>query len=885
MPTLITRIRQMNCPRLSTVFVFIVCTVFSLLASCDMFADVDQPPVNSSKVPGAETITSTSEDGSVITVTKDKDSGEILSRALAVNSSVEVIKSKAYMNEGLTHVSISDSVVSIEKDAFACNILESVSIPPSVKSISEGAFRNNRLTSVEIRGENVSIGKGAFTRNSDLKEISINQKVLNRGDISLAFDDIDEIRFKDPNSEKSIKPIGRKFEEVRWSDGTVVKTVKDSFGKVIRKTLTVPLKYTVIREGLYKDEGLTHVKIHPGVTRIEDYAFAGNRLSEVIIPEGAVFVGPNAFGSNAPLRRIILSQDIRNRTQFNGLPRGVAVIFENHDGAVISKNAYIEKLIQGDGSILEIHHTTDGNVEAKILKVSPKVTHIAENAYSNRKLTGVVISPSVVSIGESAFSGNKLKKLIIPKSVKRIEKYAFSNNALESVDTSESMVEFIGEKAFHANKLTSIHIPASLKTIEQLAFFGNDNVASVDIPDTLDSLGVNAFSAREFILSPELLAKPGIRESITIFTGLGKAVKNRDGEKMKWDGGVLITDSSGKTRVYFPPSPPRTSIETGEFKGKSIDLVTIPDDVTVIKAWAFAINNLIEVIIPKKVTRIEEYAFSGNRSLERVSIPEGVTEIQQYAFADHDLKSLVIPSTVKSIGNNAFEGDVISFFDGEESDEKSLVGERRGLGRLTMRNGVESIGDKAFIFNKLEEAVIPPSVTSIGVGAFKHGKLRSLIFKEGGDRVNMIDRIGKQAFWDNALESLDIPPFVRTIGELAFAKNKLKKIVIGESVESIEGFAFADNPGLSSVELQRGLRSIGDGAFSGTNLSSITIPETVESIGYDAFPNSLKTVVIGKDLLDDSEDTFAPTYKKVKYYSDKVGGNEITPSWASSYSD
>ena len=879
MPTLITGIRRMNCPRISTVFVFIVGTAFLLLTSCDTFADVDQPPVNSSKVPSVETITS--EDGSVITVTKDNDSGEILSKVLAVNSSVEVIESKAYMHKGLTHVSISDSVVSIEKDAFARNILKSVSIPPSVKSISEGAFRSNRLTSVKILGKNVSIGKDAFTRNSDLKDISINQEVLNRGDIPLAFDDIDEIHFKDPNSEKSIKPIGRNLEEVEWSDGTVVKTVKDSFGNVIQKTLTVSPKHTVIHKGLYRNEGLTHVKIHPGITRIEDYAFAGNELSEVIIPEGAVFVGPNAFSSNAPLRKIILSQDIRNRTQFNGLPHGVAVIFENHDGAEISKNAYIEKVIQGDRSIIEIHHTTDGNVEARILKVSPKVTRIAKNAYSNRKLTGVVISPSVVSIGESAFSGNKLKKLTIPKSVKRIEKYAFSNNILESVDTSESLVEFIGEKAFWLNKLTSIHIPASLKTIEEFAFFGNDGLVSVDIPDTLDSLGVNAFSAQEFILSPRLFVKPGIRESITIFRGLGKAVKNRDGEKMKWDGGVLITDSLNKTRVYFPPSPPRTSIETGEFENKFIDMVTIPNEVRVIKARAFAMNNLREVNIPKKVTRIEEYAFSGNRSLERVIIPEGVTEIQQYAFAYHNLESLVIPSTVKLIGNNAFEGDIISFFDGDESDEKSRVDKRRGLGRLTISNGVESIGDGAFIFNKLESAVIPPSVTSIGVGAFKHGKLSSLKFEKGSKRVNMIDRIGKQAFWDNALESLEIPPFVRTIGELAFAQNKLKSIVIGESVESIKDGAFSDNPSLSSVELHEGLVSIGMGAFFNTNLSSITIPDTVESIELNAFLiDSLKNVVIGKKLLDDSEDAFPPTHRKVKYYSDKVGGNEITPSWA-----
>lgn len=743
MPTLITGIRRMNCPRLSTVFVFIVCTVFSLLASCDTFADVDQPPVNSSKVPAVETITS--EDGSVITVTIDKDSGEILSKALAVNSSVGVIKSKAYMNKGLTHVSISDSVESIEKDAFARNILESVSIPPSVKSISEGAFRNNRLTSVEIRGENVSIGEGAFTSNSDLKDISINQEVLNRGDIPLAFDDIDEIHFKDPNSEKSIKPTGIEVEKSTLPDGSVVKTVKDSFGDVRQKSLTVSSELTVIPEGAYKDMGLTHVKMHPGITRIEDYAFADNRLSRVLIPEKTVFVGSNAF-MKVPLKKIILSQDIRNRTYFNGLLRNV--IFESHDGAEISRHKYIEEIAQADGSILEIHRDPNhpaaglgGNVQARILKVSPEVTHVAEGTYSRKNLTGVVISPSVISIGENAFSHNRLKELIIPKSVKRIEKDAFSNNALESVDTSESMVEFIGEQAFYANKLTSIRIPASLKTMEKHVFSDNP--------------------------------------------------------------------------------------------------------------------------------------------LKRVRISEGVTEIPEYAFAWHALESLTIPRTVKSVGNNAFRGTVVSYVEKDEGGEKSLVDKRSGLGSIIISNGVESIGNEAFIFNKLTRVVIPPSVTSIGVGAFKHGKLRSLEF-DARDENNpiKIDRIGKQAFWDNALDSLTIPPFVRTIGEFAFARNKLKKIVIGEQVESIEGFAFADNPGLSSVELQRGLRSIGDGAFSGTSLSSITIPETVESIGYAAFPKSLKTVVIEEELLHKAGSEHAFPYAGVKYYSDEVGGTEIAPRWA-----
>ena len=752
----ITVIRRITFPRLSNLFVFIVCTAFSLLASCDMFADVDRPPVNSSKAPVTQTVTTA--DGSVITLTKDGD--KILSRVLAVSSSVKVIESEAYMGQGLTKVSIHDSVESIEKNAFARNHLESVFIPPSVKSISEGAFRNNKLTSIKILGETVSIGTDAFSDNSDLKDVSINQEVLDKRNSLFAFDNFYEIHFKDPNSEEPIKPSGMKVENSALSDGSVVDTVKSSFGDVIQKSLTVSSKLTVIPEGAYRGMGLTHVKMHPGITRIEDYAFADNRLSRVTIPEKTVFVGSNAF-SKVPLKKIILSQDIRNRTDFNGLIlhfsyfngklRRVPVIFENHDGDEISRHIYIEEIPQKDGSILEIHRDPNnpvlglgGNVQARILKVSPEAAHIAENAYSRKNLTGVIISSSVVSIGENAFSHNRLKELIIPKSVKRIEKDAFSNNALESVDTSRSMVEFIGEQAFFANKLTSIHIPASLKAMEKHAFSSNP--------------------------------------------------------------------------------------------------------------------------------------------LKRVSISEGVTEIPEWAFARHSLESLVIPPTVKSVGNNAFRGRPGSYF--EDKGEESLVDKRSGLGSIIISNGVESIGNEAFIFNKLARVVIPPSVTSIGVGAFKHGKLRSLEFNARSEENPIkIDRIGKHAFWDNALESLEIPPFVRTIGEFAFAHNKLKKIVIGEQVESIEDFAFAYNPNLSSVELHHGLTSIGKWAFSGTSLSSIIIPETVESIGTGAFPDSLKTVVIEQELLDNDSSEHAFPHTGVKYYSDKVGGTEIVPIWADSISD
>ena len=62
-------------------------------------------------------------------------------------------------------------------------------------------------------------------------------------------------------------------------------------------------------------------------------------------------------------------------------------------------------------------------------------------------------------------------------------------------------------------------------------------------------------------------------------------------------------------------------------------------------------------IIPKGITKIEEYAFCNDTSLECVVIPIGVTEIGERAFYDcANLTSIVIPKGVSEIGESAFEG-------------------------------------------------------------------------------------------------------------------------------------------------------------------------------------------------------------------------------------
>ena len=66
-----------------------------------------------------------------------------------------------------------------------------------------------------------------------------------------------------------------------------------------------------------------------------------------------------------------------------------------------------------------------------------------------------------------------------------------------------------------------------------------------------------------------------------------------------------------------------------------------------------------EVVIPKGVTRIGEWAFEGCSSLSGVVMPQGVTEIGESAFSGcTGLSSVVIPGSVTAIGEDAFDDGV-----------------------------------------------------------------------------------------------------------------------------------------------------------------------------------------------------------------------------------
>ena len=139
---------------------------------------------------------------------------------------------------------------------------------------------------------------------------------------------------------------------------------------------------------------------------------------------------------------------------------------------------------------------------------------------------------------------------------------------------------------------------------------------------------------------------------------------------------------------------------------KNILKIELPDTVTELEYAfynadnRFSFLNLESVELPKKLSKIEDYTFSGCRNLN-IEIPDNITEIGDYAFSGCNAKgSITIPEGVKKIGAGSFEYCT-------------------NLQQINLPEGLEKIGFKAFCHvRNLSEIIIPESVKTIDELAF-----------------------------------------------------------------------------------------------------------------------------------------------------------------------
>lgn len=224
---------------------------------------------------------------------------------------------------------------------------------------------------------------------------------------------------------------------------------------------------------------------------------------------------------------------------------------------------------------------------------------------------------TVVSVGESAFFKSDCVSVSIPNSVTAIGKSAFERCEL----------------------LNTVHFSKKLKKLEERAFFGCSHFSAISLPDTLEEIGALAFSKTEaaFVDCPPSLKKVGYNPFDD--TPLSN---NQNIAGIYWGTWLIGYED-------FPHGTKGEEFSIRETTTGIADRVFSPD------ADGHHPYFLPEIIIPKRVKYIGEYAFAESL-FSKITIPDSVVSIEKGAFKNCTaLKSIYLSKNVRHIGAGAFE--------------------------------------------------------------------------------------------------------------------------------------------------------------------------------------------------------------------------------------
>ncbi|MBE5772511.1 MAG: hypothetical protein E7337_01085 [Clostridiales bacterium] len=374
---------------------------------------------------------------------------------------------------------------------------------------------------------------------------------------------------------------------------------------------------------------------------------------------------------------------------------------------------------------------------------------------------------------------------------------------------------------------------------------GNENVHAIVIPDSVKTIGANAFNSCANLKLVDL--GYGIRRiEESAFANCTQLQEMDFPPRVEYLGDLVLGNCTGLTRITYPAELVQAgSYDFGSFKGCiSLKKITVPDGVTALPAHVFSGASSLETVeLPKSLSTVGEYAFMDCANLVEIALPDNVTQIGNYAFQNcTSLRTFRFPLSWQH--EFAYGG---SLFDGCEN----LT--------IVVPEGVTKITESRFCNQSaITEVRLPASLVEIEKNAFADCTgLTTILFSEGLETVgitafegctslkeiNLPDSVvtlGMCAFEGcSALESFRYPlNWSKTSGDIFIGCSNLTTIVVPEGVKMIPVGAFTDAEGIREVYLPSSLLEIGSHAFDGcTNLQDIHFQEGLKKIDSCAFAN------------------------------------------------
>lgn len=789
--------------------------------------------------------------------------------------------------DSIFHVEIQSGVTSIGNSAFEeLKSLETVMIPDTVTSIGDNAFCwAESLTAVDIPGSVRTIGENAFWCCLDLTEVTFHEGLQVIEQEAFTFDRlITELKLPE-----SLQSIGY------WAFGDCTNLVQ----------VNIPSGIYALEDSVFSGcQSLKTVTLEEGLTAIGNSTFAYCfALENVTIPGSVQTIGDTAFYLCEVLGTVTFTG---NPPEISGSAFAGATAIARYPEC---NTDWVYYTADYSGALAWESYSVDGHSYADTVVPATCLTwgytsHVCTDSGCDLYYMDSYVSALGHSWNSGTTSGSKTTYTCTRCGEIRYE-YSVSGtcgtNARWTLDTEEGILHITGTGAIsssaysqpwksYVSSIRHVIIDEGITSISAEAFWECGAIETIEIPDTVQSIGMQAFvwcSSLKRVVIPEGVTSIG--EST--FWGCEALEELILPSTLRSIGPENFYRCDSLKTLVIPEGV--TSIgELAFWDCGGLEEITIPSTLTVLSKDVFnGCRNLRTIHLPNTLTTIGEDAFSYCSSLQSITIPDSVTYLGDTAFwGCSKLSSVVIPGGVAYFGRGVFYGcnSLYSIrFAGEPPvfDEEAFLGcyatvkypyvlrsawsahtgnqyggsiywssysvtghtytntvkpadcENRGYTRHTCTDA----GCTMYYMDSYTAALGHTWDDGYGSDTYwtytctRCGKTRTIYTVGGSCGVNLRWRLNTEEGLLTIYGTGAMYNYSRT-SPWASYKDSITHVVVESGVTSIGNYAFYEHSALQSIELPDTIRSLGLGSFAwAENLLSIHIPEGVTSIPEDCF--------------------------------------------------
>ncbi len=558
--------------------------------------------------------------------------------SVSISDTVKEIGEEAFANNlNLNTISCGNNVKKIAHGAFAnCTYLNKAVISDSVEEIDSAAFSGCRNLSKVRIGKNVKvIGDGVFAGCNALKSITIDKDnkclimedgALYNKDKTVLYAYLNGNTKESYNMQKSVKSIK---EYTFWGNERLEKISLSNYLEAIPgyafancrnlEELVIPYSVNSIDAKSFENcVSLQDITIPASVTYIDPTAFDGCYQLNIIADEGsyayeffaAMDKSDVAKTEESDTRKVVVSsksgdetdkqkEETKNLKDASKDPSNVEYMPQKDPLSGLEDSSVIAKTIVVGGSAVLFLNNDNPNIHEGVLERTNETIDDADDVQTENSMViydqqkgGYLPKYTIVDnkiAGQAFYASMDMKDYVIPDGITTI-----------------------GDFSFARSNVASVEIPNGVKSIGYGAFYHCDNLTNVQIPQTVEDIKANAFVRTPYLTD---------------------WMSNQDGNDYLIVGNHILL----------------------AYKGNSAN-VEIPEGVIKIAPNCFQNHGEIEsVYLPESMKVIGEDAFRECYNLTMISGGNNLEEIEDRAFYQCPLKTFTVPENVKKIGLRAID--------------------------------------------------------------------------------------------------------------------------------------------------------------------------------------------------------------------------------------